>query len=159
MLTLKMKWSLAKFWKVLRGAFTFRFSKVRKPRERNFDVWSFTTIADAMRRVGIPYHSVEKSPKKSHSWKLAKIDQFWRFWGTFVHLKCKCSSLRSQCWMRLFLWFSNTVPYRESLIHCRPSITSSNPRGFTSRTKVRRQSQADLLNGWRQPFAHTHVAT
>ena len=24
------------------------------------------------------------------------------FWGTFVHLKCKLSSLRSQCWMRLF---------------------------------------------------------
>ena len=23
--------------------------------------------------------------------------------------RCKCSSLRSQCWMRLFLWFSNTV--------------------------------------------------
>ena len=23
--------------------------------------------------------------------------------------KCKRSSLRSQCWMRLFLWFSNTV--------------------------------------------------
>ena len=27
----------------------------------------------------------------------------------FVHSKCKRSSLRSQCWMRLFLWFSNTV--------------------------------------------------
>ena len=29
--------------------------------------------------------------------------------STFVHSKCKRSSLRSQCWMRLFLWFSNTV--------------------------------------------------
>ena len=28
-----------------------------------------------------------------------------------VHSKCKRSSLRSQCWMRLFLWISNTVEY------------------------------------------------
>ena len=27
----------------------------------------------------------------------------------FYPLKCKHSSLRSQCWMRLFQWFSNTV--------------------------------------------------
>ena len=27
----------------------------------------------------------------------------------FCYLKSKRSSLRSQCWMRLFLWFSNTV--------------------------------------------------
>ena len=27
--------------------------------------------------------------------------------------KCKCSSLRSQYWLRLFLWFSNTVHYDE----------------------------------------------
>ena len=41
--------------------------------------------------------------------KLAKMDHFWHFFLTFVHSKCKRSSLRSQCWMRLFLWFSNTV--------------------------------------------------
>ena len=29
----------------------------------------------------------------------------------FVHSKCKPSSLRSQCWMRLFLGFSNTVSW------------------------------------------------
>ena len=29
--------------------------------------------------------------------------------GIFVHSNCKRISLRSQCWMRLFLWFSNTV--------------------------------------------------
>ena len=34
--------------------------------------------------------------------KLAKMDHFWL---TFVHSKCKCSSLRSQCWMRLFCDF------------------------------------------------------
>ena len=41
--------------------------------------------------------------------KLAKMCHLWHFWLTFVHSKCKRSSLRSQCWMRLFLWFSNTV--------------------------------------------------
>ena len=34
---------------------------------------------------------------------------FWYFWWIFVHSKFKLSSLRSQCRMRLFLWFSNTV--------------------------------------------------
>ena len=32
-------------------------------------------------------------------------------WTIFVHSKSKGSSLCSQCWMRLFLWFSNTVAY------------------------------------------------
>ena len=41
-------------------------------------------------------------PKVSGFQKLLKLT-------TFVHSKCKRSSLRSQCWMRLFLWFSNTV--------------------------------------------------
>ena len=31
------------------------------------------------------------------------------FWLIFVHSKCKRISLRSQYWIRLFLWFSNTV--------------------------------------------------
>ena len=35
---------------------------------------------------------------------------FCQFWRTFVHSKCKRSSLRSQfCKMRLFLWISNIV--------------------------------------------------
>ena len=37
------------------------------------------------------------------------MDHFWNFLFTFVYSKCKLSSLRSLCWMRLFLWFSNTV--------------------------------------------------
>ena len=48
-------------------------------------------------------------PQASDFQKLVKMDQFWHFWLTFVHSKCKPSSLHSQCWMRLFLWFSNTV--------------------------------------------------
>ena len=42
--------------------------------------------------------------KNSLKWSI-----FWHFWWTFVHSKCKLSSLRSQYWMRLFLWFSNIV--------------------------------------------------
>ena len=45
-------------------------------------------------------------PQVSGFQKLAKIDHFWHFWWTFVHSKCKRSSLRSQFWMRLFLYFS-----------------------------------------------------
>ena len=41
--------------------------------------------------------------------KTPQIDHFWLFEWTFVVSKCKRSSLRSQCLMRLFLWFSNTV--------------------------------------------------
>ena len=52
-------------------------------------------------------HSVWKSPKMSHFSFFTKMDHFWHFQWTFVHSKCKRSSLRSQCWMRLFLWFSN----------------------------------------------------
>ena len=45
-------------------------------------------------------------PQVSDFQKLAKMDLFWHFWLIFVHSKCKLCSL---CWMRLFLWFSNTV--------------------------------------------------
>ena len=48
-------------------------------------------------------------PQASGFQKLAKMDHFWYFRLTFVYSKCKRSSLRSHCWMRVFLWFSNTV--------------------------------------------------
>ena len=41
--------------------------------------------------------------------KIGEIARLWHFILTFVLSKCKRSSLHSQCWMRLFLWFSNTV--------------------------------------------------
>ena len=56
--------------------------------------------------------TVVENHKKGAFWcfqKITKIDHFWQFWWTFLHSKCKRSSLRSQCWMRLFLWFSTTV--------------------------------------------------
>ena len=40
-------------------------------------------------------------PLASGCQKLAKIDHFSHFHLTFVHSKCKRSSLRSQCWMRM----------------------------------------------------------
>ena len=49
-------------------------------------------------------------PRASGFQKLAKMVHLRHFSLTFVHSKCKRSSLRSQYWMRLFLWFSNTVP-------------------------------------------------
>ena len=51
-----------------------------------------------------PQSSVFPVFQKTH-----QIDDFWHFWLTFVHSKCKRSSLCSQYWMRLFLWFSTTV--------------------------------------------------
>ena len=42
-----------------------------------------------------------------NGWKLSKMSHL-----NFLivsYWKCNRSSLRSQCWMRLFLWFSNTV--------------------------------------------------
>ena len=48
-------------------------------------------------------------------------------------LKCKRSSLRSQGWMRLFLWFSNTVnflPFSCSLYAFRPHRQARNRPGF-----------------------------
>ena len=46
---------------------------------------------------------------ENHPKCLIWIFKFWHFYWNFWHSKCKRSSLRSQCWMGLFLWFSNTV--------------------------------------------------
>ena len=43
------------------------------------------------------------------SFRLPKLTNFWHFYRTFVNSKCKQNSLRSQCCMRLFGRFSNTV--------------------------------------------------
>ena len=48
-------------------------------------------------------------PQASDFQKLAKLAIFGILKLSFVHSKCNHSSLRSQCWMRPFLWFSNTV--------------------------------------------------
>ena len=48
-------------------------------------------------------------PQASGLQKIPKMDHFGYFCETFVHSKCKRSSLRWQFWMRLFLLFSITV--------------------------------------------------
>ena len=48
-------------------------------------------------------HGVWKSQKWSH------FNFSILAFSIKLHYKCKRSSLRSQCWMRLFVWFSNTV--------------------------------------------------
>ena len=45
-------------------------------------------------------------PQASGCLKLVQMEYFYYLYWTFVHSKCKRSSLRSQCWMRKF---SNTV--------------------------------------------------
>ena len=51
------------------------------------------------------------SPQASGFQKIAKTNHFGHFRWTFVHSKCKRSSLRSQCWMRLFYDFQTPCLY------------------------------------------------
>ena len=68
-----------------------------------FSIFSFFDI-----QLNKEIHSVWKSPEMSHwSFSFLAFSSIFDLSGNTV--KCKCSSLRSQCWMRLFLWFSNTV--------------------------------------------------
>ena len=48
-------------------------------------------------------------PQDSGFQKFAKLTIFGIFCWTFVNSNCKRCSFRLQCWIRLFLWFSNTV--------------------------------------------------
>ena len=56
-------------------------------------------------------------PQASGFQNLAKMDLFWHLELTFDHSNCKRSLLRSQCWMRLFLWLSNTVLHLGIALH------------------------------------------
>ena len=56
------------------------------------------------------------NPSKCRIFKNFPNWLFLAFLMNFCHLKCKRSSLRSQCWMRLFLWFSNTVYVRSTRV-------------------------------------------
>ena len=59
--------------------------------------------------------------------KLIKMNHIWHFQSTFVYAKCKRSLLHSQCWIRLFLWFSNTlsVCYVYSYLKIPPDLQST----------------------------------
>ena len=127
---------------------------------------------DCSRRMIL--HSVWKSPKMSHlnfsilafsinfcpiksglsgntvwmvasvSQKLVKLDHFCHFWWIFVHSKCKRSSLRSQCWMRLFGWFSNTV---SQVILCFVQTSHSLQNGMLS-IAVKSTQSKDISFAW-----------
>ena len=61
--------------------------------------------------------------------RIFKNRQNWSF--LYFYSKCKRSSLRSQCWMRLFLWFSTTV-HAVQQRHCRLSFWSGYYHDFSS---------------------------
>ena len=69
-------------------------------------LWQFRQIFARLKLIFL----VTLFDRKFKFFKISqKLTIFWHFQPTFVHSKCKRSSLRSQCRMRLFLWFSNTV--------------------------------------------------
>ena len=94
-------------------------------------------------------HNIWKWLKMSHFWffnfgfsdqfsvlSLSKTRQNWLFLAiksTFVHSKCKSGSLRSQCWMRLFGWFSytvNTPNEKEVCYHWKLSKIAQRNKGY-----------------------------
>ena len=61
-----------------------------------------------------------------------KIGYLRHFSWIFVHF-FKCSSLCSQCWMRLFMWFSNTVGHYPNWLECLSCLSMlSNQDNFSS---------------------------
>ena len=84
--------------------------KLLKISHLNFSILAFSTIFCPI-KTDLSGNTV--GPQASVFQTLAKLDHFWHFQLTFVHSKYKHSSLRSQCWMRLFLWFSNTVHMKQ----------------------------------------------
>ena len=59
-------------------------------------------------------------------WPQASGFQNWPFLTFLMNFcPCKRSSLRSHCWMRLFLWFSNTLSLIHSNFIRKSELTSS----------------------------------
>ena len=77
--------------------------KLLKMSHLNIEFWNFPPIFVLLK---VTYLATLFDSKIQVFQKL-----FWHFKWIFGHSKCKRSSLRSQCWMRLFLWFSNTVDF------------------------------------------------
>ena len=98
-------------------------------------VWLKNVILAALQYIYERWaHSVWKSPKMSHFWFFAKMDHFGHSSWTFVRSKCKGSSLRWQCWMRLWGRFSHNMvmmrsspSFRMLSQFCRIPFTTSRP--------------------------------
>ena len=96
-----------------RDTFTFCVDKIwlKMPKMVNFGeflkTWSLlpksVTRQVTFKRTKMVANAKNQNGQNSQNWR------FLAFLWTFGHSKCKRISLRSQCWMRLFLWFSNTV--------------------------------------------------
>ena len=98
------------------------FKNHQKCRILSFEFWRFSPFFCSI-KSDLSGNTVW--PLTSGFQKLAKIDHFGHFSINFCpHSKCKCSSLRSQCWMRFFCDFQ--TPCREGLLwkSCRRSILS-----------------------------------
>ena len=96
------RYSIIQYWLFSTSIWTQR----PKCRIWFFQFWHFLRIFCPIK---IDMSGTTVWPQLSGFQKLAKMNYFWHFSWTFVHSKCIRSSLRSQCWMRLFLWFSNTA--------------------------------------------------
>ena len=82
----------AKHWCLPAGETTHDFAHLFS----QFSIFSFFDI-----QLNKEIHSVWKSPEMSHwSFSFLAFSSIFDLSGNTV--KCKCSSLRSQCWMRLF---------------------------------------------------------
>ena len=79
--------------------------------------------------------------------KPPKLTIFGIFPWTFAHSKCK-HSLRSQCWMRLFLWFSTTVFIRVCLATARLDCIPFRTRAAIDLAQI--QPMCDLVLLWKQ---------
>ena len=80
----------------------------KSPKMSHLNFWILTFSANfCLIEIDLSGHTVW--PKASGYQTLAIMDHFWHFPLIFVYSKRKRSSLRPLCWMRLFLWFSNTL--------------------------------------------------
>ena len=105
-------------------------------------------------------------PQASGFEKLVKMNHFWHFWSTFFHSKCKRSSLRLQCWMRLFGWFSNTVSteslcFALLLVNCNAQILVGEGKTFQLFPPLKSSStpmkMTQILDSTEDPNGHSHV--
>ena len=76
-------------------------------------------------KFNVPYQAIVtvnsqclKITKNVAFFKFVKMDHFGHFWLAFVHSKCKRSSLRSQCWIRLFsvIFKHCAIPFTDHLL-------------------------------------------
>ena len=98
----------------------------------DFSIWAFSSILVYSIKIDLSGNTVW--PQALGFPKLAKMDHFGHSSWTFVRSKCKGSSLRWQCWMRLWGRFSHNMvmmrsspSFRMLSQFCRIPFTTSRP--------------------------------